>query len=134
MVVPLYFLNYSTLIIWISSGMLGFAISPIYATTLSYANNTIHLSGKLGSILIFAGCLGYTVGPFLQGVLFNEYGISTFLHLCVAALICALLMYILLSVCVRKITAQVHTVVPSAPPDYETSEITHLMEKDASLR
>ena len=129
-VVPLYFLNYNTLIIWICSGVLGLSIAPLYATTLTYANDTVSLSGKLGSILIFAGCLGYTVGPFLQGLLFTQFGILSFLYLCSAALLCALLMKILLSVFVRATTLRVQVIIPTAPPDYESSETTHLLEKD----
>ena len=129
-VVPLYFLNYSKLIIWISSGVLGLSIAPLYATTLTYANDTVHLSGKLGSILIFAGCLGYTVGPFLQGLLFSQFGILSFLYLCSAALLCALLMKISLSVFVRMSTLHIHVIIPTAPPDYESSETTQLLEKD----
>ncbi len=95
--IPLYLLDYSETLVWIASGVLGFAISTQYATILIWTDTILHLSSNMASLLIFSGSTGYTVGPFFQGILFDVSGIFSFVHLCSISLGFVLVLYLVIS-------------------------------------
>ncbi len=101
--IPLYLLDYSDTIIWISSGALGFAISTQYATVLIWTDTILHLSSNMASLLIFSGSTGYTVGPFIQGILFDTSGIFSFVYLCSVSLALVFVLYVLISLLISQL-------------------------------
>lgn len=127
--VPLYFLDQSGGIIWISSIIIGFSVSPIYPTVLKWADETITLTGKFTSILIFVGAFGYTAAPFVQGQLFECCGPLSYLYLCTGAVVSTLIVYLVLNVSVRLIPRRTNALVPSAPECDNDDERQVLLQK-----
>lgn len=125
---PLYFVSESSTIAWVSSSIIGLSMATFYATTLTWTDENVALSARLTSMLIFMGTLGCVVAPFVQGLLFDFYGILSFLWLCTSELVGLLVLFVVLVVSVSCTQTHTRLVEPSAPPAEDFGEREQLLK------
>ncbi len=95
-----HFLNFGSIFIWVSAGVIGLSVGNMYASTLAWANEKIPLSDRLASTLILASSVGDTLAPVVQGQLFKQFGVGSFINLNTAAVSSVLGVFFAMNICI----------------------------------
>ena len=71
--------NDNVLYIWIATGIYGFSMASPFPAIFLLAENTITVTGKLASFMVFGASIGEFVIPYVQGTVMDSMGIATFI-------------------------------------------------------
>ena len=72
--------NYAV-IIWLSAGIAGLSLGPIYGCMLSWAHQHFTVGGKVGALFQFSVSTSDILGSLVINLLYDRYGLSTYIYL-----------------------------------------------------
>ena len=81
-----YFVNEHIIILWVAACLAAWGSATQYPSTLTWVSEYTEVKGYVGTALLVSNALGYFIGPFTLGLLFNTYEISAFLYVLSASL------------------------------------------------
>ena len=67
------------LYVWIATGIYGFSMASPFPAIFLLAENTVTVTGKLASFMVFGASVGEFVIPYVQGTVMDNIGIATFI-------------------------------------------------------
>ncbi len=103
--------------IWIGTCGFGFAIGPLFATTLALAGKRMRLTGQITGWIMLGGSAGALVLPGLIGQVMSVVGAQGFIYVITAAMALALVMLVvILSVKSSKQVISEETVTQTPSP------------------
>ena len=73
--VVIYALSDIEVVIWVGSGLYGFAVATVYPSAMAYMSERVSVGGKLLSYLVMAACAGDALVPMAEGfALSSDFG------------------------------------------------------------
>ena len=87
------------LVLWVSSGVVGFGMGSLYASSMSWVDGKMFITGKAGATFVTGTWIGVLIIPALVGYLFDKVGPFGFIYSCfgdtlLMTLICLLAMLV----------------------------------------
>ena len=103
------FANVKDLLLWVSVAMAGFAMSGMFASTLSWNSNVMTLTGAVSGVYLAGGAVGGMTGSVLAGYLFDYRSYMWVVYLSLIASVGHVILFIVstcLVKCCRNDTSQ----------------------------
>ena len=89
-------------VLWITSIALGFSMSTMFATAITWTERYVNISGGVGTIFLTAGTAGELVGQLLFSALYKIQGIESFVYIIFSGASISFLLYIVLQTVAHK--------------------------------
>ncbi len=105
--VSLYFSHQHSTVVEITIVLAAVGLSTQYATIVSWATAHIELPGWAGTAVLLGAAIGYLLGPFVTGALFDLFGINSFMYVLSAATSLEILMFVALLVFVKTLSEKI---------------------------
>ena len=81
-VVLLIWVEANYLVLWVGSGVVGFGMGSLYASSMSWADGHMIITGKAGSTFVTGTWIGALTIPASVGYLFDTVGPFSFIYSC----------------------------------------------------
>ena len=81
-VVLLIWVEANNLVLWVGSGVVGFGMGSLYASSMSWADGQMIITGKAGSTFVTGTWIGALTIPASVGYLFDTVGPFSFIYSC----------------------------------------------------
>ena len=99
----------SAAIIWLGTILFGLSIAPLFASTMSFAGQRMHISGRIGSLFNVGISLGFLVIPWLVGQFFESSGPPILFVIILFTLLAGLAILLLLLRSARRKNSSIFT-------------------------